>query len=439
MINFIAIENAANGASIALLQEINDEQTIKYAAHHEEGKNAEQVLPMIDELLRQANLSKKDLHGIVFSQGPGGFTGLRVACGLAQGLALGLNLPIIPVSSLEASAVLSQSLIEDGFLVVALDARMQEVYLAVYQITNGSLVETPVLAPTLMQAQDVIPWIQQQLPVWCLLYRKVIKTVSIGVTGNAVQAYPDAFILPSTQWVAGTTTWANADTLVQIGYAKFKKGFQAAVEDLAPLYLRDKVAFTTEERESGMGGNPKIALPVQDEVTQQLAELANTLMLKDYWIRPLKISDLPAVMAIEEKAHLTPWTEGMFMAAFMHIHYHSWALVNADNDVLAYAVQLFDPDVVNLMTIAVVPCLQGQGLGTLLLTWLECYIASQPKPPYQQLLEVRVSNTSALALYQRFGYEQIGIRKRYYDTADGGKEDALVLQKQIKPSVKDMV
>lgn len=430
MVNFIAIENAANGASVALLQDRDGKQKITVQVSNIEGKNAEQVLPMLGTLLQEAELTKQDLNGVVFSQGPGGFTGLRVACGLAQGLALGLKIPVVPVSSLEASAVLSQHCIENGFIVVALDARMQEVYLAVYQVKNGQLKREPVLEPVLMQSQDVMEWVQEQMPRWCLNAGFVPAKAQYCIAGNALSVYPEDFVLPNEQWLIGEIEWANADTLVKVGYDKFTKEGSTALEELAPLYLRDKVAFTTIERESGLGGNPKIALPVLNTLEQVQNTFAQELLSKSLWIRPLRSSDLASVMAIEEVAHHTPWTEGMFFAALMHFNYHNWALVDKEDNILAYAVQLVEPDVVNLMTIAVAPSLQGKGLGELLLKWLELFIMSRLKGPYVQLLEVRVSNEKARALYGKFGYEQIGIRKGYYEI-EGGREDALVLQKDL--------
>ncbi|NOL50189.1 tRNA (adenosine(37)-N6)-threonylcarbamoyltransferase complex dimerization subunit type 1 TsaB [Pelistega europaea] len=452
--NLIAIENAADGASVALLQSHLNQQDVDlsnskknlvtsqptdgirvfYRTSDEGGKNAEQVLPMLDEILAESGLSKQDIHGIAFSQGPGGFTGLRVASGLAQGLALGLNIPIVPVCSLEASAVLAQHCLSDGLIVVALDARMQEVYLAAYEVKQGKLLDQPVLKPLLIQAKDVVSWIQQQLPRWCLLHNWAPKDLQVCLAGNAVSEYKDLFILPNEQWHIGATEWAHADTLVRMAYQRIQTQGDFPnyeIDELAPLYLRDKVAFTTVERESGLGGNPQIALPILSELEQAQQAFANELLAQGYWIRPLKRSDLPAVLAIEQKTQYNPWSEGMFFAAFMHVNYHNWALVDGDDQVVAFAVQMIDPDVVNLMTISVAPAYQGHGLGKLLLKWLELFIASQAQGPYLHLLEVRVSNVVARTLYESMGYEQIGIRKGYYET-EGGREDALVLQKNLE-------
>lgn len=429
MVNVVAIENAGNGASVALLHEKNGVHNIVSQATNTEGETAEQILPMLDRLLGQVGLAKKSITAVAFSQGPGGFTGLRVACGLAKGLALGLNIPIVPVSSLYASAYMVQHRLENGFIVCTIDARMQEVYLAVYHIRHGRLRHTPVLAPTLMQVEDIMSWLNQQLPRWCLLHSEAL-TASICLTGNAYAVYPDALVLPNQAWCIGDTALPNAEVLAKVANEMLKRNQN--FPDDAPLYLRDKVAFTTIERELGMGGNPKIALPIPTDLEKQQHLFIQALMAKKCWIRPLRMAELSAVMAIEEQAHITPWTEGMFIAALMHSHYRSWALVDHCDALLGYAVQLYDPEVVHLMTIAIAPPYQAKGLARLLLQWLEMAIGLSDNPPRYQLLEVRESNSRARHLYEKAAYQQIGVRKNYYALPQGGAENALVLQKQIR-------
>ncbi|ETD72493.1 peptidase M22 [Pelistega indica] len=433
MTNYIAIDNANTSASVALLIDNNQKNVIYQRISDLERNNSEQILPMLDELLAQASLDRQSIDGIVFSQGPGGFTGLRVACGLAQGLALGLDIPVVPVSSLEATAELSLPYIDDGFMVVALDARMHEVYLAVYDVKAKQVQENPIVSATLMQVTDVQEWINQQFDAWCLLYQKKPEATKICLAGNAMEAYPDSFLWEiGGRWLKGNAQWATADTLVRLGAKKLKTQGGLSLTELAPLYLRDKVAFTTEEREAGMGGNPKIAPPEFTPLQQRLFRLVEQLKENNYWIRPLLRSDLPAVIAIENQTQGNPWTEGMFMAGFLHLNYRLWALINSEDELLAYAIQLVDPEVVNLMTISVAPTLQQKGIGSLLLEWLEIYIQYQDTMPKVQLLEVRESNTHAQRLYQKFAYEQIGMRKNYYSTASNQKENALVLQKTLR-------
>ncbi|MEE9938407.1 MAG: tRNA (adenosine(37)-N6)-threonylcarbamoyltransferase complex dimerization subunit type 1 TsaB [Achromobacter xylosoxidans] len=92
---------------------------------------------MANELLAEAGLAPGALQAVAFGQGPGGFTGLRVACGVAQGMAMGLGIPVLPVVSHQAVAAQAGGVPDDA-IVVALDARMNEVYLAVYRPVAGA-------------------------------------------------------------------------------------------------------------------------------------------------------------------------------------------------------------------------------------------------------------------------------------------------------------
>ena len=94
---------------------------------HAGQRHSELLLPMIRALLDEAGLRLADLDGIAFGAGPGSFTGLRIGCGVAQGLAFGANLPLVGVSTLEAMAETSRTVRGWTRVVVGLDARMQEV------------------------------------------------------------------------------------------------------------------------------------------------------------------------------------------------------------------------------------------------------------------------------------------------------------------------
>ncbi|WP_050981568.1 tRNA (adenosine(37)-N6)-threonylcarbamoyltransferase complex dimerization subunit type 1 TsaB [Advenella kashmirensis] len=103
-VNLISLESSATCSSAALLRyDGGQSQTTEQVSNQANG-HAEQLLPMLDHLLNSAGLDRADISGIVFGQGPGGFTGLRIAAGMAQGLGLGLDIPVFPVSSLLAVA-----------------------------------------------------------------------------------------------------------------------------------------------------------------------------------------------------------------------------------------------------------------------------------------------------------------------------------------------
>ncbi|MDO9602830.1 MAG: tRNA (adenosine(37)-N6)-threonylcarbamoyltransferase complex dimerization subunit type 1 TsaB, partial [Rhodocyclaceae bacterium] len=98
---------------------------------------AERLLPWAVELIGAAGISLAQLDGIAFGAGPGGFTGLRLACGVAQGLACGLDCPVVPVGTLAALAFASG----DGKVIACLDARMNEVYVGAYEVAGEQVEE----------------------------------------------------------------------------------------------------------------------------------------------------------------------------------------------------------------------------------------------------------------------------------------------------------
>src|SRR5205814_9437088 len=96
-------------------------------------RHAELLLPMIKDLLAEGGLTLSQLSGIAFGAGPGSFTGLRIACGVAQGLALGADLPMVGVATLEAMAEAARQRSGRTHVIATLDARMQEIYIAAYE------------------------------------------------------------------------------------------------------------------------------------------------------------------------------------------------------------------------------------------------------------------------------------------------------------------
>ncbi len=104
--------------------------------------HAELILPFIDELLEEAKISKSQINGLVVGQGPGAFTGVRIGVGVAQGLALALNIPVVAVSNLQTLAFRAYRQLETSksrIILVATDARMNEVYWAKYQVCGDKI------------------------------------------------------------------------------------------------------------------------------------------------------------------------------------------------------------------------------------------------------------------------------------------------------------
>jgi tRNA threonylcarbamoyladenosine biosynthesis protein TsaB len=140
----LALETTTEYCSVALWQD----GVISGKSERVGQKHSEVLMGMLDEVLKEAGVKLTQLAGIAFGEGPGSFTGVRIACGVTQGLALGANLPVVGISTLLAVA-------EDSGqdrVIVALDARMAEVYFAVYEKRDH--IWTTLCAPCLCLPQD---------------------------------------------------------------------------------------------------------------------------------------------------------------------------------------------------------------------------------------------------------------------------------------------
>jgi tRNA threonylcarbamoyladenosine biosynthesis protein TsaB len=196
------------------------------------------LLPQIQALLARAGRALADLDFIAFGRGPGAFTGLRTACAVAQGLGFGLQRPLQPVDSLlivaEDARVQLASATADGYEIgVAMDARMSEVYAGRYGWQGGcwQVLQSPALyaLPALLDA-------------WA-------GTAMDAVAGSALAAFGDRLVLP-----AGAIRVAQerdrAAALLRLAVQAAAAGAAVDAAEALPLYLRDKVAQTTREREA---------------------------------------------------------------------------------------------------------------------------------------------------------------------------------------------
>ena len=142
--NLLALDTSTEFCSAALLRG----ESLTHREAHAVQRHSELILPMIEELLASADFELSQLDGIAFGAGPGSFTGLRIACGVAQGLAFGVDIPVVPVGTLVA---LAQETGADK-VIACLDARMGEIYHAVYLRIDASWKE--LAAPGVGPAQS---------------------------------------------------------------------------------------------------------------------------------------------------------------------------------------------------------------------------------------------------------------------------------------------
>ncbi len=194
------------------------------------------LLPMVDALLQESAIGLRQLDGIAYGAGPGSFTGLRIACAVTQGLALGADLPVVGVSTLESIAEQAGA---DRVLTV-LDARMAEVYWAAYA-------RIPMLAGT--QAG----WHAVVAPALALPESVDVPDGSGWVgAGNGFAALGEILRPRLAARLAriDDTLMPDAAAMAPLAAAAFARGEGLDAALAAPIYLRDKVALTVDERRS---------------------------------------------------------------------------------------------------------------------------------------------------------------------------------------------
>lgn len=222
----IAIETSTEYCSVALWQD----GVVMEKSEHVGQKHSEALIAMLDGLLQEAGIKLAQLDGIAFGEGPGSFTGVRIACGVAQGLALGANLPVIGICTLQAVA---QGSGKDK-VIAALDARMAEVYFAVYEKREGAWLT--VCAPCLCLPQDA--------PV---VTGEAWQGAGSGFAahGEVLQARYDGQLD-----AADAACVPQAKAIAELAAPLFAAGRGLDAAQAMPLYLRDKVALKTSERQS---------------------------------------------------------------------------------------------------------------------------------------------------------------------------------------------
>ena len=185
--------------------------------------NSAALLPTAETALRESGIGFVDLDAIAFGMGPGSFTGLRVACGVAQGLAFARDLPLLGIGTLDAMALASGG----ERVIVALDARMGEVYYGMF-VSGVQQGDIGVHAPEAVPLPDSSVWL---------------------ACGNGLAVYPalrERLAGAATEWKP--EIMPHAEYVVRLAAPRLERGERIDPADAVPLYVRDKVAKTVAER-----------------------------------------------------------------------------------------------------------------------------------------------------------------------------------------------
>lgn len=222
--NLIAIETSADACSAALWSDDQVHERFQIAPR----EHSELILPMVAEVLAEGGIGRSQLDGVIFGRGPGSFTGVRIATGVAQGLAFALDLPVVPVSTLE---VLAQGVHRESGssrVLAAFDARMAEVYWACCTLGEHELMQ--IEGEEMVCAPDEVP-----LPAgkdWT-------------GAGSGWRTYSDTFRKHLGDQVAGIhpNALCHASDAALIGAPRFLAGDVLDAARALPVYLRNRVAW----------------------------------------------------------------------------------------------------------------------------------------------------------------------------------------------------
>lgn len=235
MTRILAIETSSAWCSVAL----SFDNGAPLTRHQKVAAGASQLLlPWVDELLSETSSELSRLDAIAVGIGPGAFTGVRLGVAVVQGLATAARLPVLPVASLDAIAsqlVGKTSFITSGAhsFVIAVDARMGEVYWAKYQSTSNQLPqrqgEIHLTTPELVELQDV----------------DFLAGSAIAEFGNRLFT---SMKCPFASEQLDPDIGVNAEGVLACAQDMWQKGLQQEVHLLEPLYVRNKVALTSAER-----------------------------------------------------------------------------------------------------------------------------------------------------------------------------------------------
>jgi len=227
-VNLLALDTSNEYLSLALMK---GSETFTFNLNAGQ-THSQIILPQLQILLNMAVLQLKDLHGIAFGAGPGSFTGVRIAAGVAQGLGLGANLPVVSICTLLALAEASGA----EKVIACLDARMGEVYHAAYAKIAGEwqvVIEPGLYKPDAAPAIEGMGWVG---------------------AGSGWQTYAEQLgVVYATQLLAvQPQLLPTASAILRLAQPIFARGEAKPASEAMPIYIRNRVALKTAEREQGL-------------------------------------------------------------------------------------------------------------------------------------------------------------------------------------------
>ncbi len=370
----LAVDTAMAACSVALHESGHSLALAKAFVAMERG-HAEAIAPMVRDVMARAGVEFSVLDRVAVTIGPGTFTGVRIGLAMARGLGLALGIPVIGIDTL--SAIAANETGGDMPLLVASDARKDEVYAALFN-AGGKLLQGPAV-----------------MPIGACL--RLMPEGPLRVIGTAAE-----IIIAASPRDAIKRSKAG-DVPDAANFGRCGLDIPAPESPPTPLYLR-----------------------VPDAKPQEFVQ-RKTLAIT---VRAVTAAETSILEALHGECFDSAWTKQDFAALLAMPGASAQLAMDADEPV-GFIVSRAVADEAEIITIATRPFAQRRGVAKSLLN--HQFTEFSGKGVATCFIEVAASNTTARALYASCGFHEAGSRQNYYHRSDGSREDALVMRKNLTP------
>lgn len=372
----LAIDTSSKRCSVSIME---DNKKIIELYNDDEKTHSVKLMPMIDNAFKTANLTLNDISLLVCSIGPGSFTGVRIGISTVKAFADVKNIPIVGVSSLEGLAynVKELALSTDSFVVSLIDAKNNNVYCGIYNLSKNNCEQICIFAKDIDTTINNIKEILQK-------YNKNAILLGDGaiVYHDLLTSIPDSTFAPNEENIQKGISFAKA------GLIKYRNGIYGDSNTISPLYLKKSQA----ER----------ALQEKIQIQKMTAE------------------DIDAISSILTSDFDKFWSVDTLKNDFENEN-STYFIAKLDDEIVGFAGILKICDEANIMNIVTKINKRNLGVANKL---LEKLINTAKEQNCKSItLEVNEHNSIAIHLYEKFNFKRIGLRKKYYNNTD----DAIIM------------
>ena len=238
--NYLAIDASTEACSVALT--LNGSVFSRYDLCPQ--SHSLQLLPMVDAVLKEADIKLGDLDGLIFGRGPGSFTGVRIGVGVAQGLAFSANLPVVGVSSLQAMAQLAYAKHQQTQVFSTIDARMGEIYNGYFELDEHKIMQPTALFNSIASSENTEQVFEFVTPPQNVKEQFTTQALSpVYGTGTGWEAYKESLFELKSNDGTPDILFPSAEAMLVIGHSLFEKGAGVSAEHAQPVYVRDTVSW----------------------------------------------------------------------------------------------------------------------------------------------------------------------------------------------------